>query len=73
MRTFEAVKKYEVFPRNLERMRSRVVLLNGDRFDCQHVLQGNWTLAGNQTEGDATMKHGQALWIPYFMLFYFFA
>lgn len=59
--TFEAVKKYEVFPRKLEKMRSRTVLLNGTRFHYQHVLLRNWTLAGSQTEGGATMKHGHAL------------
>ena len=39
--TFEAVKEYEVFPRKLERMRSRTVLLNGARSHYQHVLLRN--------------------------------
>ena len=63
--TFEAVKEYELFPRKLERMRSRTVLLHGGRFHYQHVLLRNGTLAGSQTEGGATMNYGQALWISY--------
>ena len=59
--TFEAVKEYEVFPRKLERMRSRTVLLNGARSHYQHVLLRNGTLEGSQIEGGATMNHWQAL------------
>ena len=54
-------ENYEVFPRKLERMRSRTVLLNGARFHYHHVLLRNRTLMGSQTEGDATMKHGQTV------------